>query len=163
MPSDHGFMKCLKAIFFFLGYFEYFKPGLVQCLNKLWHWAILTLLSNHRLHIDVPCVQQGGFPLNTPWPESSTRGQKVPFFRGGGQCSCGVVGTRTEKRGMKYVEDLNKTLVNWRSKGVKNTTQRAAVKCSANSNLRYCRTVRWDELWININCWPLQRAEDEIQ
>lgn len=81
-----------KSYFFFLGYFEYFKPGPVQCLNKLWHWAILTLFSNHWLLIDVPCVQWGGFPLNTPWPESSIRGQKVPFWRGR-QNNSRVVGT----------------------------------------------------------------------
>lgn len=115
---------------FFLGYVEYFQPKQVQCLNKLWHWAILTLFSNHWLHIDVPCVRRRGFPLNTPWPDSSTGEQKNPFWGGARQFWSG--GNQTVEKEMKNVEDLNRTLVNLRPNRVKNTTQSTSVKCLAN-------------------------------
>lgn len=152
----------MSKSYFFLGYIEYFKPWPVECLNKLWHWAILTVFSNHWLHIDVPCVWGEGFPLNAPWPESSTGGQKISFL-GRKQYSSGVVGTKTVVKEMKYVEDLNRTLVNPRPKGVENTTQSASVKCLTNSNLMYCWRVKQDKLWINSNCWPLPTAENKIQ
>lgn len=136
MPSDHAFMKCLKAIFF-LGYFEYFKPQPVHCLNKLWHWAILTLFSNHWLHIDAPCVWRGGISTEYTLTWTIHRGTKSSCLVGA--YSSGVVGTSTAEKQMKYVEDLKRMLVNQNPNRVDNTTQRASVKCLANSNLMYCQ------------------------
>ena len=85
----------MSKSYFFLGYFEYFKPGPVQCLNKLWHWDILTLSPTADYILMSLVCREGGFPLNTAWPESSTWGQKVPFFGGarrfssGGNRDCG--------------------------------------------------------------------------
>lgn len=78
--------------FFFLGYFEYFKPGPVQCLNKLWHWAILTLSPTTDYILMSLVCGGGGFPLNTPWPESSTGGTKGSIFGWGEQDSAAAVG-----------------------------------------------------------------------
>lgn len=60
-----------------------------------------------------------------------TKGSIFEGSKGGSR----VVGTRTVEKEMKYVEDLNGTLVNCRPDGVENTTQSASVKCLANSNL----------------------------
>lgn len=76
---------------FFLSYFKYFKPRLVQCLNKLWHWTIFTPLPSHWLHIDVPCVRWEGFPQILPdlnhhrgdKKKSILRSKAVQFWGGG--------------------------------------------------------------------------------
>ena len=146
-----------KSYFFFLSYFKYFKPESVECLNKWWHWAIPTLFCSHWLHIDVPSVWREGFPLNTPWLESSTGGQRVPFL-GGEQYSFGCVGTRTVEKEMKYVDDLNKTLVNPQAKG----GQRKHSDSSANSNLMHCQRVKRGKFWIN-RIWSLSKAENPIK
>lgn len=133
----------MSKSYFFLGYFEYFKPGPVQCLNKLWHWAILTLSPTTAYILMSLVCGEGDFHWIHPdlnHPQGDKR-----FHSGGEQDSSGVVGTRSVEKEMKYVLDLNRLLVNWRLNKVESTTQSAPVKCLANSNLMSCQKERWDK------------------
>lgn len=143
MPSNHGFMKCLKASFFFVGYFEYFKPGPVQCLNKLWHWAIFTLSLQPPTTYWCPlCAVRGDFHWKHP-DLNHVQTDKRFLFLGGGERQFWVLGTTTVAEGMKYTLDLNRTLDDPRPNKVESTTQ--VRVCEMFGKLIWCNAREWDE------------------